>query len=64
MISLKLQMISQSKQKADLIRRNANVSIIRDLIGNVLIYNKVGNTEQDLFDYKDDFEKLEGLCMS
>lgn len=51
------------KAKADLIRRNANVSIIRGLIGNVLIYNKVGNTEEDFFDYKADFEKLEDLCM-
>ena len=51
------------KAKADLIRRNANVSIIRGLIGNVLIYNKVGNTEEDFFDYKADFDKLEDLCM-
>ena len=51
------------KAKVDLIRRNANVSIIRGLIGNVLIYNKVGNTEQDFFDYKADFEKLEDFCM-
>lgn len=51
------------KVKVDLICRNANVSIIRGLIGNVLIYNKDGNTEQDFFDYKADFEKLEDLCM-
>ena len=51
------------KAKVDLIRRNANVSIIRGLIGNVLIYNKVGNTEHDFFDYKADFEELEDLCV-
>ena len=51
------------KTKVGLIRRNVNVSIIRGLIGNVLIYNKIGNTEQDFFDYKADFEKLEDLCM-
>ena len=51
------------KAQVDLIRRNANVSINRGLIGNVLIYNKEGNTEHDFFDYKADYEKLEDLCV-
>lgn len=51
------------KAKVDLIRRNSNVALIRSLIGNVLIFNQEGNTTQDFFDYKADFEKLEDLCM-
>lgn len=51
------------KAKVDLIRRNSNVALIRSLIGNVLIFNREGNTIQDFFDYKADFEKLEDLCM-
>ena len=50
------------KSKVDLIRRNANVSIIRGLIGNVLIYNKVGNTEHDFFDYKATLRNLK-ICV-
>lgn len=51
------------KEKVDLIRRNSNVALIRSLIGNVLIFNQEGNTTQDFFDYKADFEELEDLCM-
>lgn len=51
------------KAKVDLIRRNSNVALIRSLIGNVLIFNQVGNTEHDFFEYKNDFEILEDLCM-
>lgn len=51
------------KTKVDLIRRNSNVALIRSLIGNVLIFNQEGNTTQDFFDYKADFDELEDLCM-
>lgn len=39
-----------------------NVALIRNFIDNVLIYNKEGNTEDDFFDCKNDFETLENLC--
>ena len=51
------------KSNVDLIRRQANVALIRSFIGNVLIYNYVENTEEDFFDYKNDFETHEDLCM-
>ena len=51
------------KEHVDIIRRQANVALIRSLIGNVLIYNKSKNTEDDFFNYKNDFEILEDLCM-
>ncbi len=51
------------KAKVDLICRNSNVALIRSLIGNVLIFNQEGNTTQDFFNYKADFEELEDLCM-
>ena len=37
--------------------------MIKSFIGNVLIYNKEKNTEDNFFDYKNDFEMLEDLCM-
>ena len=46
-----------------MIRRQANVAIVRSLIDNVLIYNQEDNSDQIFFDYKADFDELEDLCM-
>ena len=58
---MKSQINKEIKEQVDIIRRQANVVMIRSLIGNVLIYNMVENTEHDFFDYKDNFETLEDL---
>lgn len=60
---MKSQVDKEIKEQVDIIRKQANVAMIRSLIGNVLIYNMVENTEHDFFDYKDNFETLEDLCM-
>lgn len=52
-----------AKDKLDIVRREANVAIIRSFIGKVIELNRAGTTPDSFNEYKDCFEELEEACV-